>query len=77
MKATKLIINWEEQQLSNVMSVNWQTGYVTVDTTPIVPVWDTLPANPVQWTVFFNTTDTKLYIYDWTNWNEIQATVVS
>lgn len=59
------------------MSVNWQTGDVTVDTTPIVPVWNTLPANPVQWTVFFNTTDTKLYIYDWTNWNSLQATVVS
>lgn len=77
MKATKLIINWEEQQLSQVMSVNGQTWNVTVDTTPFIPVWDTLPSTPSEWQVFFNTTNTKLYIYDGTNWNEIQATIVS
>lgn len=59
-----------------VLSVNWQTGNVTVDTTPIVPVWDTLPSSPVEWTIFFNTTDRKLNIYDGTDWNEIQATQV-
>lgn len=60
-----------------VLSVNWETGHVTVDTTPIVPVWDTLPSTPVEWSVFFNTTDSKLYIYDGTDWYEIQSTIVS
>lgn len=36
MKAQKLIINWEEQNLSQVFSVNWQTGDVTVNSTPWV-----------------------------------------
>lgn len=31
MKAQKLIINWEKQDLSQVFSVNWQTGDVTVN----------------------------------------------
>lgn len=68
----------EEKTINNtwVLSVNWETGDVAIDTTPIIPVWDTLPSSPVEWTIFFNTTDRKLNIYDGTDWNEIQATQV-
>lgn len=54
----------------------WEWSTLQYNTTPIVPVWDMLPSNPEQWTIFFNTNDAKLYIYDWTNWNYLQATVV-
>ena len=49
MKATKLIINWEEQQLSQVTSVNGQTW--DVSTTPICIIQVSYDWYTTTWTI--------------------------
>lgn len=55
MKATKLIINWEVQNLPDGSS---QLG--------VIPVVSDLPANPVEWQMVIDSSDDCLKIYyDW------------
>lgn len=55
MKATKLIINWEVQNLCDC-SNKWV----------VIPVVSDLPANPVEWQMVIDSSDDCLKIYyDW------------
>lgn len=72
MKAQKLIINWEEQDLSQVFSVNWQTGDVIIPITPWV--------SPVDWDVNewhfvlqdgFELGDGVICVFSWPEWTPI------
>lgn len=29
------------------------------------------PQNPIQWMLYYNTTNNKMYIYDWSNWRNV------
>lgn len=33
--------------------------------------WTTAPSNPVEWQLWYDTTNDVLKVYDWTNWNEV------
>lgn len=33
--------------------------------------WDTAPSNPVEWQLWYDTTNDVLKVYDWTNWNAV------
>ena len=69
MKATKLIINWEEQALSQVYSVNWQTGDVRINTGAIVD--NTAPDSPIEWMLWYDTANAVLKVYDGSQWQTI------
>lgn len=69
MKAIKLIINGEEQALSQVYSVNWQTGDVRIDTGATVK--STAPSSPVKWMLWYDTTNSVLKVYNGSTWQTI------
>jgi len=54
-----------------VLSVNWQTWDVTIDASEASSITTTQPSNPVEWDVYYDTTNDVVKIYDWTNWNEV------
>ena len=53
---------------TGVLSVNGQTGYVTVNE-PTVSA--TAPSNPSQWDQWYDTTNNELNIYDGLTWNAV------
>lgn len=79
MKAEKLIINWEKQDLSQVFSVNWQTGDVIVSSTQNI-VTITYDTTELCWVTDAETIeDNTILIWDnsqsasnksivWNNW---------
>jgi len=54
-----------------VLSVNWQTWDVTIDAWEASSITTTQPSNPVEWDVYYDTTNDVVKVYDWTNWNEV------
>ena len=49
-----------------VTSVNGQTWAVTVND---VKISSLAPSSPIEWIVWYDTTNDQLKVYDWTNWN--------
>ena len=56
---------------TGVLSVNGQTGNVTIDASEASSITTTQPSNPVEWDVYYDTTNDVVKVYDWTNWNEV------
>jgi len=62
-----------ENAISNtwVLSVNGQTWDVTIDASEASSITTTQPSNPVEWDVYYDTTNDVVKVYDWTNWNVV------
>jgi len=62
-----------ENAISNtwVLSVNGQTWDVTIDTSEASSITTTQPSSPVEWDVYYDTTNDVVKVYDWTNWNVV------
>lgn len=54
---------------TGVLSVNGQTGDVTINAWEASSIATTQPSNPVEWDVYYDTTNDVVKVYDWTNWN--------
>lgn len=54
-----------------VLSVNWQTWDITIDTWEASSITTTQPSNPVEWDIYYDTTNDVLKVYDGTNWVEV------
>ena len=37
----------------------------------VTKIWPSAPSNPIEWNLWYDTTNDVLKSYDWTNWNEI------
>ena len=62
---------WDWNTIANtwVLSVNGQTWNVTINTSEASSITTTQPGNPVEWDVYYDTSDDVIKVYDWTNWN--------
>lgn len=53
---------------------NWSPAtkkYVDDTVSSAKATWDTAPSDPVEWQLWYDTTNDVLKVYDWTNWNAV------
>lgn len=48
-------------------------SYVDSEVAESISSWSTAPANPVEWQIWYDTTNHILKIYDWTNWDAVDT----
>lgn len=53
---------------TGVLSVNWDTGDVIVDTSEVSWVTTEQPSDPVAGSTYYDTTNNVLMVYDWSAW---------
>jgi len=47
--------------------------YVDDSVSWAVSKWTTAPSSPVEWQLWYDTTNDQLKVYDWTNWNAVNT----